>query len=176
MNDVVLVNENESATPPTVPQTVGERQFIGWDTSAYTFVTADVLVTALYASTYPEAEYVLVSFVYIDESGNEIAIQEEPQRVVKGQSAVAPEAPSREGMKFIGWDKTFTVVNEDTKVTAQYESLASFTVTINYVNASGTNIASPYSATISASGFEPFTVNSPAVEGLAPDKLQVEIT
>lgn len=48
------------------------------------------------------------------------------QVVLEGSSAVAPEAPQREGDEkyhyvFIGWDTPFTSVNEDLTVTAMYE-------------------------------------------------------
>jgi len=48
--------------------------------------------------------------------------------VKEGEGADAPENPERAGYRFVGWDKAFNNVTEDTTVTAEYEALK-FTVT-----------------------------------------------
>ena len=53
---------------------------------------------------------------FLDKDGNLI----EEQYVVKGEGAVAPEAPEVEGYTFTGWDKDFSAVEEDMVITAQY--------------------------------------------------------
>ncbi|MGG7212652.1 S8 family serine peptidase [Clostridium nigeriense] len=48
--------------------------------------------------------------------------------VQKGNSAIAPSDPQREGYSFTGWDNSFENVTEDMTVTAQY-SINSYTIT-----------------------------------------------
>ena len=43
--------------------------------------------------------------------------------VEDGKSAVAPTAPTRDGYKFTGWDKTFSNITSDLTVTAQYAEM-----------------------------------------------------
>jgi subtilisin family serine protease len=50
--------------------------------------------------------------------------------VEKGNSAIAPEDPQREGYSFTGWDNSFENVTEDMTVTAQY-SINSYTITFS---------------------------------------------
>lgn len=57
-----------------------------------------------------------VTVTFLDKDGNLI----EEQYVVKGEGAVAPEAPEVEGYTFTGWDKDFSAVEEDMVITAQY--------------------------------------------------------
>ena len=42
-------------------------------------------------------------------------------KVSNGEAATAPDAPTREGYTFIGWDKDFSSVTEDMTVTALYQ-------------------------------------------------------
>lgn len=44
------------------------------------------------------------------------------QTVKKGESAVAPNSPSRNNWTFTGWDKDFTNVQENLVITAQYKA------------------------------------------------------
>jgi len=54
---------------------------------------------------------------FLDKDGNLI----EEQYVVKGEGAVAPEAPEVEGYTFSGWDKEFDNVTSDLTVKALYD-------------------------------------------------------
>ncbi len=169
------VNEGESATPPaSIPQKLGDLQFIGWDKD-YTCVTSELYVKAKYVSSFPEAQYVTVTFVYIDSMGEEKVIGE-PQRIIKGESAVAPVPPQLENKAFLDWDKTFTTINEDTKITANYKSLAPFTVTINYVNEANSPVAPSYTAEFPADTVLPISVDSPILANLVPNNYSVQIT
>jgi hypothetical protein len=51
------------------------------------------------------------------------------QQVEHGTAASAPDVPTRDGYRFLGWDNTFTSVIADLDVTAQYEKLTYYTVT-----------------------------------------------
>ena len=67
---------------------------------------------------------------FLDKDGNLI----EEQYVVKGEGAVAPEAPEVEGYTFTGWDKDFSAVKEDMVITAQY---AINTYTVRFLDING---------------------------------------
>ena len=54
---------------------------------------------------------------FVDWDGTILATMKVPN----GEAATAPDAPTREGYTFIGWDKDFSSVIEDMTVTAQYQ-------------------------------------------------------
>ena len=54
---------------------------------------------------------------FVDWDGTILATMKVPD----GEAATAPDAPTREGYTFIGWDKDFSSVTEDMTVTAQYQ-------------------------------------------------------
>jgi len=56
------------------------------------------------------------SVTFKDTDGNVLAIQS----VKKGENAIAPEAPVKEGFVFIGWSGSITNVQSDITVTAKY--------------------------------------------------------
>jgi hypothetical protein len=76
-------------------------------------VTSDLTLTAFF-----KARTFEVTFVDWDDS-----VLKEAQTVNYGDAAIAPADPTREGYKFIGWDKDFSAVKEDMTVKAQYEQL-----------------------------------------------------
>ena len=55
--------------------------------------------------------------IFKDWNGDEL----KNQTVAFGEDAAPPEDPVREGYRFIGWDKPYTSIEEDTVLTAQYE-------------------------------------------------------
>ena len=65
---------------------------------------------------------------FLDKDGNLI----EEQYVVKGEGAVAPEAPEVEGYTFTGWDKEFDNVTSDLTVKALYD-INIYTVTFIFI-------------------------------------------
>ena len=107
------VSGGQSATPPATPSREGHA-FSGWD-GRFDNVTSDLTVTAQYKARH--------TVTFLDWNG----IQLNTQAVEEGQSAAAPENPTRDGYTFIGWDKTFDNVTSDLTVTAQYK--AQYTVT-----------------------------------------------
>ena len=54
---------------------------------------------------------------FVDWDGTILATMKVPN----GEAATAPDAPTREGYTFIGWDKDFSSVTEDMTVTALYQ-------------------------------------------------------
>lgn len=83
--------------------------FTGWSITDFSNIVEDVTVTAHYVRVYK------VSFVYPD---NEVI---ETQFVRSGDSAKAPTDIDLEGYDFVGWDKDFSEITEDTTVKAIYE-------------------------------------------------------
>ena len=54
---------------------------------------------------------------FVDWDGTILATMKVPN----GEAATAPDAPTREGYTFIGWDKDFSSVTEDMTITALYQ-------------------------------------------------------
>lgn len=73
--------------------------------------------------TYAFAEWIPSknSVTFKDYYGNIIG---EVQTVTTGDSAVPPEAPERAGYRFIGWDKSYTNIQNNIVLTAQYEIIS----------------------------------------------------
>lgn len=66
---------------------------------------------------------------FVDMDGKAIAVgQDTIQKIAEGDSATVPEAPTKEGYRFIGWDIGATNIHADTTITAQYVK-DSYTIT-----------------------------------------------
>ena len=77
--------------------------------------TRQITIAAIKDNTPQQPTYFTVTFY--DYDGTTIL---KTQQVEQGGNATAPTAPEHEGYTFIGWDKDFTNVQSDLKVTAQY--------------------------------------------------------
>ena len=113
--DYQFVNSFEDATPPEVPTREGYT-FTGWDTDWHN-ITIGCNITATYAINVYEV-------VFQDYDGTPILVQ----TVEHGSEAVVPETPEREGYTFIGWDKAYDSITENTIISAMYE-INEYTVT-----------------------------------------------
>ena len=105
------VNYGGAATAPANPTREGYT-FTGWD-RAFNNITANTVVTAQYTQN-PVVNYYTVTFK--DWDGTVL----KTEQVAEGESATAPNNPTRTGYTFTGWDKAFTNITADTVITAQY--------------------------------------------------------
>lgn len=123
----MTVKSGGNAVPPAEPIREG-YVFAGWNGS-YTNITADITLVAQYI---PE-KAMSYTVTFLDYDGTVL----KTQKVEKGQNALAPDAPIREGFEFSGWDKSFDNVTKNLTVTAQYEEIISdgATITIDNVTA-----------------------------------------
>ena len=103
------VLNGEAATAPADPVREGYT-FIGWDKD-FSSVTEDMTVTAQY-----QINRYQVSFYDWDDT------LLKTDSVDYQAAATAPDAPTRLGYTFIGWDKDFSYITADLDVYAQYEA------------------------------------------------------
>ena len=99
------------ATPPADPTREGYR-FIGWQGN-YTGITGPTDITAEYV----EASAVTHWVTFFDWDGTQLSRQE----ILEGEDATPPADPdNRAGWHFTSWQGTYTNVQQDETVTAQY--------------------------------------------------------
>jgi uncharacterized repeat protein (TIGR02543 family) len=103
------VPDGEAATAPADPTREGYT-FIGWDKD-FSSVTEDMTITAQY-----QINRYQVRFYDWDDT------LLKTDSVDHQAAATAPDAPTREGYTFIGWDKDFSSITADLDVHAQYEA------------------------------------------------------
>ena len=101
------VEYGKSAQAPENPIREGYT-FTGWDKD-FSNIIADLDVYALYEiNTY--------TVTFADWDGTVL----KTEQVQHGSAATAPEAPTRAGYEFTGWDGEFAVITSDITITAQY--------------------------------------------------------
>ena len=110
------VESGKSAKAPDDPTREGYT-FAGW-IGDFTNVISNVEVVATYTENVPETYTV----IFKDHDGTVL----KTETVESGNSATAPEDPTREGYIFIGWDKAFDNITEDIVVNAEYSILHNF--------------------------------------------------
>lgn len=113
-NGVILKTEKVeylgSATAPSNPTRTGYT-FAKWDKD-FSSITSNITVTAIYTiNTYT------VTFVDWDET----VLKEEVVEYLR--SATAPSNPYRDGYIFIGWDKNYSNITSNLRITAQYKEV-----------------------------------------------------
>ncbi len=84
-------------------------EFIGWDITDFTNIYENIVANAVYIRTY--------KVEFVDYNGT--IIKKETIRF--GESATAPESPTRIEYDFTGWDKDFSLITSDLTVKAQYK-------------------------------------------------------
>jgi hypothetical protein len=102
------VTYGDAATAPNAPTREGYR-FTGWD-KVFANITANTDITAQYIKTW--------AVRFLDYDGTVL----DTQTVDQGGAATAPNAPTRTGYRFIGWDKAFNNVTQNLDVNAEYET------------------------------------------------------
>jgi len=117
-----------NATAPLAPYLAGYI-FTGWD-KPFSDIQSHLDIYAQYAPV----DKVIITF--IDWDGTSISIQE----IERGNDAVAPANPAREGYTFSGWDKPYTNIQENLTVTAQYtkDQVIKETFTVTFFDHDGT--------------------------------------
>ena len=119
------------AATPAAPQTPGQSgwAFSSWSPSRGSTVTGSVVYTALWkeaqaAPEQPATTTVTVKFV--DWNGAIL----KTQQVAFGGDATPPAVPARAGYDFTGWSPSYTNVQADITVTAQYDQATAPATTI----------------------------------------------
>ena len=111
-----------------VPTTICEDSIVAIPTYGYHFVQwddgntdnprfVDITIDSTYTAIF-EINVYKVDFVDWD---NSIL---DSQQVVHGGAAIAPNEPTRDGWVFVGWDKTFHLVEDNMTIHAQYEVIS----------------------------------------------------
>lgn len=104
------------------------------------------------------------------------------EQVEAGQSATPPAVPVHEGYTFTGWSGDYTNVTGNVTVTAQYQ-INTYTLTINYVDADGNNMAAPtvitntygYNYNVSSPVIPGYTASIPVVSGVLTSDTTVTV-
>ena len=105
----VEVEEGKDATAPT-PPTIEGQSFVKWEGS-YTNVIADTEVVAVYEAAKFLVQFKVDGKVYVAS-----------QYVEYGKACETPEDPTKEGYKFVGWDKDFSSVKSHLIINAKFEA------------------------------------------------------
>ena len=103
------VEEGTSAIAPSVLEKVGYK-FIGWD-KEFDNVKSDLEVNAIFEILKYQVKFIVDEEVI------------DSQEVEYGESAIIDIVPSKEGYKFIGWDKEFDNIKSDLEVNAIFEEM-----------------------------------------------------
>ncbi|MFV0379391.1 MAG: leucine-rich repeat protein [Anaerorhabdus sp.] len=118
------VVKGEDAVEPAFENVpfIEDKVFTGWDVQ-FDNVQNHLTVTAQYAPDINDNGipdfYSTVKFLDWDKT----ALIDD-QQVLESEAAKAPETdPTRENFVFVGWDKDFSNIQEDTTVTAQYRGI-----------------------------------------------------
>ena len=124
IGDDQVVEYQASATAPTNPEREG-YDFTGWSDD-FSSVVSDMDIVAGYSIK-------LFTVRFLDWNGTVLS----SQSVAWRESAVAPDAPSRSGYTFVGWDSAFDTVIANVDITALYEEGTVNTYTVRFLDWNG---------------------------------------
>ena len=128
IGDDQVVEYQASATAPTNPEREG-YDFTGWSDD-FSSVVSNMDIVAGYSIK-------LFTVRFLDWNGTVLS----SQSVAWRESAVAPDAPSRSGYTFVGWDSAFDTIVDNVDVTALYEEGAVNTYTVRFLDWNGSLIS-----------------------------------
>ena len=116
----ITVGYGKTIDEPTPPTKVG-YEFEGWylNDELFSFETKivnNIILDAKWESTEEFETYVVI---FADFDGTILSEQE----ILEGEDATPPANPTRNGYKFIGWDREYTDVQENLFVYALYEEV-----------------------------------------------------
>ena len=114
-SETQTVKEGFAAEEPEAPEVEG-YVFDKWDVN-FNKITSDLTVTAIYKK--------LHTVIFVGFDGSNLC---DPQIIVDGEAATAPEAPEVEGYNYVGWSEDFETVNSDLTIHALYQ-IKTYTVT-----------------------------------------------
>ena len=104
-----VVEEGKDAKAPTAPTKEG-KSFVKWE-GTFTNVKANLEIVAVYDVAKYSVDFKVDGKTVKTES------------VEYGKAATAPENPTKEGFKFVGWDNEFNEVKSYLSVNAKFEAL-----------------------------------------------------
>ena len=121
----VVVKKGDKVAEPEDP-TKENYEFNGWYLNEVLFdfetpINESITLVAKWNEVDDTLTYTVIFKDY-----NGTVLKEE--KVEEGKGATAPANPTREGYKFVGWDKTFTNIKSDLTVTAVYEEIKNYSV------------------------------------------------
>lgn len=129
-------------------------------------------VPAADAETPPAPTTAEFTVKFLDWDGTLLSAQPVPH----GDAAIEPDMPTREGYRFIGWDRDFDNVQSNLVVTAQYEKLDICTLRVIYRYVNGTSAAAPAVSSYRKGHSVDLTIESPVISGYTADKAQVHFS
>ena len=111
IGEVQIIKEGQNAKAPEAPKIDG-LEFVGWSASSDK-ISSDLVITPIYED--PNAEKYTVTFKVDGQ------VYGNAQTVIKGQGAVKPQDPVKDGYTFKGWDKAFDNVTGNLEVNAKFD-------------------------------------------------------
>ena len=110
LGETQLIDDQGKAIAPKTKEVTGYT-FTGWD-QTFDKVTSDLNIYAKYA----KKQYQVLFVDYDDRLLKEDTVKYQ-------ENATAPGKPTREGYRFIGWDKEYNNITENMIVKAKYEKV-----------------------------------------------------
>lgn len=115
-----LVFEGDTTAPPEMPAVSG-MVFAGWRVAGETLSSGTFASRPITADTEAVAIYLSASASFTVRFFSADGYMLTGAVVQAGQPATPPTPPQREGFRFVGWDKDYTCITENTNIYPLYE-------------------------------------------------------
>ena len=155
--------------------------FMGWSPALQTGAVLDEPADRTYVATWESDPYTIT--YYKSEDDKTAGTAYETGEYKPGVTVDSVADPHIDGQTFTGWKYydetgaeisfTGTMPENDVVAVAQYTPIV-YTLTINYVDGTGATVADAYTASLAYG--DTYSVTSPEVEGMSPDKAVVSGT